>query len=173
MHPERAANKEIYDSNYSEFGACQCLWFNKNIRSKSKQYFYYNEWCDKGILYNSDLLSPPLPGAKLFEELILDFGVSHKDRRKYHFLMKNVPSPWLQGQKLKGLDIFERLVDNLISIPKVSKHAYSILMEKCIPDKRVNCWQNLVDDPEDLDWEVLYDTRLIAFYFKVFTMRLL
>ena len=73
-------SKEIYDSNYSELGACQSLWFNKNKRSKSKQCFYYNEWCDKGILYISDLLSPPLPDAKLFEELILDFGVSHKDK---------------------------------------------------------------------------------------------
>ena len=52
--------------------------------------------------------------------------------------MKSVPSPWLQDQKLKALDIFERLVDNLISIPKVPKHASYILMEKYIPDKHVN-----------------------------------
>ena len=72
-------------------GACQCLWYNRNIRSKSKQFFYYEEWHDKGILYISDLLDPPHPGAKLFEELILDFEVSRKDRRKYNFLMQNIP----------------------------------------------------------------------------------
>ena len=49
-------------------------------------------------------------------------------------------------------------------------------MEKCIPDKRVNYWQNLADDPEDLDWEEInlrnfkffIDTRPRSFYFKVF-----
>ena len=177
---ERAV-KEIYDCNYSDLGACQCLWYNRNIRSKSKQFFYYEEWHDKGILYISDLLDPPHPGAKLFEELILDFEVSRKDRRKYNFLMQNIPSPWLEVQNSQGLDNFDRIFDILISTPKVPRYAYGILLEKCIPDKRIHFWENLFDsdlsdDPEDLDWDEIHvrnfkcsiDSRLRSFYFKVF-----
>ena len=47
---------------------------NRNIRSKSKQYFLYQDWLDRGIVYISDLLNPPHPGNKLFEELILTGG---------------------------------------------------------------------------------------------------
>ena len=57
-----------------------------NIRSKSKQYFEYQEWLDRGIVYVSDLLNfPPHPGSKLFEELVLDYNISSRDRRKYNF----------------------------------------------------------------------------------------
>ena len=171
------ATKNIYDCNYSDLGACQCLWYNRNIRSKSKQYFYYEDWCDKGIVYINDLLDPPLPGAKLFEDLILDFDVSRKERRKSNFLMKNIPSPWLQGQNLECLDVFDRIVDNLISTEKIPGFAYSTLLEKCIPDKRICYWQDIAEeDPEDLDWENIHlrnfkcciDSRLRSFYFKVF-----
>ena len=62
----KRASKEIYDSKYSELGACQCLWFNKNIRSKSKQYFYCNEWCDKGRASNSPALRGSLPPGPYF-----------------------------------------------------------------------------------------------------------
>ena len=33
---------------------------------------------------------------------------------------------------------------------------YSILLEKCIPDKRICFWKNLYNDPEDLDWEEIH-----------------
>ena len=92
------ASEELCGTSYSNLGTCQCLWYNRYIRSKSKQYFYYEEWCEKGIVYINDLLNPPLPGTKLFEELILDFEISQNDRRKYNFLMQNIPSPWLQDQ---------------------------------------------------------------------------
>ena len=172
---DKAVN-EICGCDYSDLGACQCLWYNRNIRSKSKQYFYYEDWCDKGILYINDLLNPPHPGAKLFEELILDFDVSHKDRRKYNFLMQHIPSPWLEGQNHQSLEVFDCIFNNLISIQKIPRYAYSILFEKCIPDKRICFWKNLYNDPEDLDWEEIHfrnfkcsiDTRLRSFYFKVF-----
>ena len=79
----------------SDIGSCQSLWFNKKIRSKSKQYFYYDDWYGKNVYTISDLLNPPLPGFKLFEELILDFDISNKDRRKYNFLIKNIPNFYL------------------------------------------------------------------------------
>ena len=168
--------KEMFDCSYFDLGACQCLWFNRNIRSKSKQYFFYEDWYDKGIIYVNDLLDPPHPGAKLFEELVLDFEVSHKDRRKYNFLMQNIPGSFLQGQKPNGLDMFDRIFDTLISTQKVPRYAYGILRNNLLPDKRTIFWENLSDDPEELDWEKIHlanfkcsiDTRLRTFYFKIF-----
>ena len=60
---ERAV-KDEFGLKYSEIGSCQCLWFNRNIRSKSKQYFLHEDWLDKGLIFVSDLLDPPLPGSK-------------------------------------------------------------------------------------------------------------
>ena len=84
--------KDEFDMAFSSIGSCQCIWSNKNISSKSKNYFLYQGWIDKGIIFISDLLYPPHPGSKYFEELILDYDINPRDRRKYNFLMKNVPS---------------------------------------------------------------------------------
>ena len=59
----------------------------------------------------------------MFEKLILDFDVSHKDRRKYNFLMQHIPSPWLEGQNHHGLDVFDCIFNNHISIQKISRYA--------------------------------------------------
>ena len=63
----------------------------------------------------SDLINPPHPGFKLFEELVLDFDISSMDRRKYNFLMKNVPYSWFKAKNIKSQDIFNTLVDNLLA----------------------------------------------------------
>ena len=34
----KKAAENLYDCKYSDLGACQCLRFNRNIRSKSEQY---------------------------------------------------------------------------------------------------------------------------------------
>ena len=98
--------KEIYNTSFCDMGNIQCLWFNRNVRSKTKQYLFYEDWFDKGIQDFSDLLNPPLPGSKLFEELVLDFGVSMQDRRKLNFLMKCIPSSWLQDSNSSIVDFF-------------------------------------------------------------------
>ena len=46
----------ILEISFDEFSAQQYLWFNKQIRSKSKQYFYYQDWFEKGIYSISDLI---------------------------------------------------------------------------------------------------------------------
>ena len=86
-----------------------------------KHFLHYEEWCEKGIVYINDLLNPLLPGAKLFEELILDFEVSQNDRarREHNFLMQNIPSPWLQDQYPQNLDSFNRIVEALVDTQKV------------------------------------------------------
>jgi hypothetical protein len=85
-------------------------------------------------------------------------------------------SAWLDNPNIEILDVFDRVVDNLISFQKIPKHAYSIMIEKCIPEKRISVWNELVDDPQDLDWEEIHlrnfkctiDSRLRSFYFKIF-----
>ena len=64
------ATVEFYGYKYSELSSCQCLWFNRCIRSKSKSHLFYEPWFDKKILTISDLFYPPLPGHKIFEELV-------------------------------------------------------------------------------------------------------
>ena len=135
IYRERAC-QEIYNTNFSDMGN-QSLWYNRNIRSRTKHYFYYEDWCEKGILYIDDLLNPPLPGSKLFEELVLDFNISRQDRRKFNFLMKCIPSPWLEDSHSKDIDIFENITSGLLHTNKIPKFTYSLLNETCLPEKRI------------------------------------
>ena len=174
-----SACMKIYNKTFSDMGNSQCLWFNRNIRSRTKQYIHYDNWCEKGILYVNDLLNPPLPGSKLFEELVLDFDVSRQDRRKFNFLMKCIPSLWLEDSNSSDVEIFENVTSSLLDLQKIPKFAYSMLSEKCIPEKRTAFWDNVGDvdnESEDTDWGEIHlrnfkcciDTRLRSFYFKVF-----
>ena len=172
------ASKDIWGKKFSEIGVCQSLWFNENIRSKSKQYLYYDEWNAKNFCTVSDLLNPPFPGHKLFEELILDFDVSHKDRRKYNFLLKNIPNCWLETTNIKNTDYnaVDTIIEKLVQIKKVPRYAYYVIQDSCTPDKRYEFWKNIVTLPPDLNWKLVHDvnfwcsidTRLRSFYFKIF-----
>ena len=170
------ASKDIFDFKFSEFGACQSLWFNRQIRSKSKQFLYYETWYNKNVHTISDLLNPPLPGYKLFEELVLDFYIPLSDRRKYNFLMKNVPQEWLENSHDQNMDIIDTLIAKLVNTKKVPTYAYNILLDKCAPDKRYNYWSDKLAIPHDINWENVHvknfrcsiDTRLRSFYFKLF-----
>ena len=133
------ACQEIYNTNFSDLGNSQCLWFNRNIRSKTKQYLFYEDWFDKGILYINDLFNPPLPGSKLFEELVLDFDISHHDRRKYNFLMKCIPSLWLDDPNSNDPDIFGDITANLLDVQKVPKFTYSVFTKTSIPVNQSYC----------------------------------
>ena len=66
--------------------------FNKHIRSNSKQYFYFAPWYEKGICTLSDLICDNLPNPvfKSFDDLIIEFDISYKDRIKYNTLFENV-----------------------------------------------------------------------------------
>ena len=83
----------------------------------------------------SDLLNLPLPGSRLFEELVLDFDVSQNDRRKFNFHMKCIPSSWLQDSNLRNADLFDTITIGLLNANKVPKFAYSFFNETSIPKK--------------------------------------
>ena len=148
IYRERAC-KEIHNTSFYDMGNILCLWFNRNIRSRTKQYLFYEDWHEKGIQNISDLLNPPLPGSKLFEELVLDFDISQHDRRKLNFLMKCIPSLWPQDSNSSNVDLFDTITEGLFSANKVPKFAYSFVNETCISEKRIEFWENLdVTDDE-------------------------
>ena len=39
-----------FNTAFSSIGSCLCIWFNRNIRSKSKQYFLYQDWLDRELV---------------------------------------------------------------------------------------------------------------------------
>ena len=167
---------DISDGKCKNIGSCQSLWFNKKIRCKSKQYFYYDDWYGKNVYTISDLLNPPLPGFKLFEELILDFDISNKDRRKYNFLIKNIPNFWLENRNKEEMNVVDDIIINLVQTKKVPRYAYKILYGSCTPDNRYEYWNDKVSVPHDVNWETIHsvnfkctiDTRLRSLYFKIF-----
>ena len=141
MFFREGASLEIVGKRFSEFGVCQSLWFNRKIRSKSKQYLYYDNWYAKNVRLISDLLNPPLLGHKIFEELILDFEISHKDRRKYTFLIKNIPSEWLENPNLEDVNVVDTIINDLVKAKKVPRYSYNIFQDACTPDKRYEYWE--------------------------------
>ena len=172
---EKAVNRE-FSMSFSDLGSCQCLWFNRNVRSKSKQFLFYDEWFDRGIVFVSDLLNPPLPGSKLFEELILDFGISRKERRKFNFLMRNISQSWLTMSNWDHNEIFDKIVNNLCQVKKVPKYVYSIMAESCVPTKQICFWEDLSSNSDSEMWDNIHfrnikssiDARVRSFYFKLF-----
>ena len=168
--------KKEFDNDFLYLGSSQCIWYNKNIRSRSKQFFYYEDWFRKGIVFLHDLLNPPHPGCNLFEELILDFDISLLGRRKYNFLLKNIPSPWLDGFNIQDFDIHKIIIDKLKQTTKVPKYAYHIMVEECVPENCNSYWKELCVVPETVNWEKIHvrnfkctiDTLFRSFYFKIF-----
>ena len=124
----------------------------------------------------SDLFNPPLTGHKLFEELVLDFGIPLSDRRKFNFLIKNIPEKWIRNFDKDIFGVHETIVQKLLSTKKVPKNAYDILIGSHVPDKRYQYWGDKMPVPVNLDWEKIHisnyfftiDTKLRSFYFKIF-----
>ena len=170
------ATVEFYGSKFSDLSACQCLWFNKLIRSKSKPYFFYLSWYDKKLSFISDLFNPPLPGYKLYEELILDYGIPDVHRRKYNFLIKNIPEEWITNFDPDIVGVHDTIVLKLINTKKVPQSTYKLLLGSQIPTKRYEFWNETVPVPSTIDWEKVHksnyfctiDTKLRSFYFKLF-----
>ena len=152
---------------FSDTGACQYLWFNRNIRSRSKQSLYYEDWYEKKFCLINDLLNPPHPGHKLFEELVLDFRISIKDRRKYNFLVKNIPDTWIQEPNNDDLDLHDTMILELLNAKKVPKYAYDVMMETVLPLKRYNFWQKIIPDiPMNVDWMEVHTCNYTALFWQ-------
>ena len=110
---------------------------------------------DRGIVYISDLLNPPHPGSKLFEELVLDFNISPRDRRKFNFLMKNIPGDWLLKVDFDHEIVFDRIKSKVVNTQKVPKFPYSIMLEPHNPEKTLQFWNDFAD-PNPVNWDKVH-----------------
>ena len=113
---------------FSELGFNKRLWFNRNIRSKTKtkSYIYYKERFDLGIIYINDLLNPPLPGSKL--NFLKKIGFRFWDLftwqgKKNNFLMKLIPVSWLQSSNFKNIDVLDSVGASLLQAQRVTRFA--------------------------------------------------
>ena len=109
-----------------------------------------------------------------FFELVLDYGISIHDLRKYNFLIKGLPYDWIKQSN--NQDPFDLIVDYLVQLKKVPKFAYSILQDKLAAEDLEEKWLNYFNLDEDVDWAVIHirnftctiETQLRSFYFKIF-----
>ena len=62
---------------------------------------------------------PPFPGHKIFEELVLDFGIPSGDRRKFNFLIQSIPEEWKDNFDVDIVGVHETIVQKLLSSKKV------------------------------------------------------
>jgi len=121
----------------------------------------------------------PQPVLMSFQDLVHKYGISDTNKRNYNynFLIKNIPTEWLEHPNIQNDDIFEVLVSNMIGAPKVPRYAYSIMLDRSLPQSQMVFWQNFADHPLDKSmWEEVHlrnfkcsiCTKLRAFYFRFF-----
>ena len=74
---------------WSDFHLQDPIWWNKNVRLKTKKFFFYPIWDEKGIHLISDLYFGNNL-VKTFEDLVTEFDIPIRDRRKYNSLMNGI-----------------------------------------------------------------------------------
>ena len=89
------------------------IWWNKNISLKHKPYFYYPVWKEKGIFTISHLYRG-FNTVKTFEDLVLEYDIPIKDRRKYDSLMNGIYLDWFIDPQDVAEDLFQKYVLELI-----------------------------------------------------------
>ena len=162
---------------FKDFFLQDPIWWNKNIHLKRKRYFYYPDWLDKGITYLSDL-DMGHNFIKTFEDLVLEYDISIRDRRKFNSLMNGILLDWFYNPKQNVMNIFDEIVSDLIKVSKVPKQVYSVLKVQDNPIDAENYWFDVLcdDEDEDIDWADIHnnnftcsvETHLKSFYFKIF-----
>ena len=73
---------------------------------------------------------------KSFDDLIIEFEISYKDRRKYNTLFENVINRGLLDDfSDQDFDIFDIFSNNIILASKVPRYTYYIMLKKLPPEK--------------------------------------
>ena len=147
------------------------IWYNQNVHLKTKRYFYYHDWHARGILYRGHYF------VKTFEDLVLEYDIPIKDRRKYNSLMNGILLDWFYNPPQVQNTIFDEIVESLFANVKVTKLSYNILRSHENPVKAEHFWADALGiNDDDVDWPSIHEsnfkstieTQIRAFYFKVF-----
>lgn len=160
---------------YGNYHLQDPIWWNRDIRLKTKRFFYYPEWYDRGITTLSDL-DRGYNFVKSFEDLVIEYDISIKDRRKYNSLMKGILMDWFYNPITVDDNIHEKIVESLFEGSKVTKHAYNTLKTYESPGDIELYWFDILEVEGEIDWANIHDnnfrctieTQLRSFYFKIF-----
>ena len=148
------------------------IWWNKNIRLKTKKFFFYQDWYDRGICVVND----PYRGLNIvetFEDLVFEFDISIKDRRKYNSLMNGLLIDWFYNPKNVQDNIFDQVVATLLDNGKITNYSYTILKQNDSPTDTEIYWFDALNVEGDIDWCKIHnnnftcriETQLRAFNF--------
>ena len=132
-------------------------------------------WFDRGISTLEDL-NRGHNFIKTFEDLVIEYDISIKDRRKYNYLMKGISIDWFYNPSDVQENIFDKIVGSLFENGKITKYSYNILKTREGPAKTESFWIDVLNLDQDTDWNEVHsnnfscsiETQLRAFYFKVF-----
>ena len=164
----------LADSNMVEMHRLDSLWFNQNICLKTKKWFYYPTWYEKGIKTVQDLIYNGTRFKEFFE-LILEFDIPIGDKRKYFFITKAIPMYRLWSNDNR--DPYEFLKEKLLVTKNLSKFSYSIFKDFAMPQKKFGKWnENFNVEKDSAEWSLIHkanfkctiETQLQSFYFKSF-----
>ena len=151
-------------------------WYNQNVRLKTKRYVFYHDWHALGISTLADLHRGH-NFVKTFEDLVLEYDISIKDRRKYNSLMNGILIDWFYNPPQVQDIIFDRIVESLFDSVKITKSSYIIFKSQENSVNVENFWIEALDiNVDDIDWASVHDnnfnstieTQIRAFYFKIF-----
>ena len=114
---------------------------------------------------------------KTFEDLVLEYDISNKDRRKYNSLMNGILLDWFDYPLQVQDSIFDEIVETLFGNVKVTKSSYNIFKSQEIPVNAENFWIEALDIDDDNDWAAIHsnnfncaiEMQIRAFYLKFFT----
>ena len=114
---------------YENYHLQDLIWWNCKVRFKTKKYFFYQNWFDQGI-YTLDDLYRGRNFVKTFEDLVIEFDISIKDRRKYSFLMNGISMDWFYDTRDVEENLFDKIVASLFENGKITRFSYNILRVK-------------------------------------------
>ena len=92
----------------------------KNVRLKTKRYFYYPDWHNLGVSTLGDLYRGH-NFVETFEDLVLEYDISIRDRRKYNLLMNGILLDWFHPPPQVKNSIFDEIVETLFGDGKITK----------------------------------------------------
>ena len=143
---------------YENYHLQDLIWWNCKVRFKTKKYFFYQNWFDQGI-YTLDDLYRGRNFVKTFEDLVIEFDISIKDRRKYSFLMNGISMDWFYDTRDVEENLFDKIVASLFENGKITRFSYNILRVKDSLSDTEKFWCDALNVDDDVDWSIIYENN--------------